>query len=166
MAVRQILQLGNPRLWEVCDPVREEELEEAAGWAADLHDTLFDFRERFGFGRAIAAPQIGCMKRLVYMFVNSPTVFVNPVIEWCSDEVMELWDDCMSFPGIVVRLQRARRCRVVYRNLDWTVAQDTFSDGLSELLQHECDHLDGVLAFARAIDGRSVAFKSELVDAV
>ena len=161
MAVREILLLGNPRLYEVCAPVRETERETVESAVRDLHDTMMDFRERYGVGRAIAAPQIGVMKRLVYMHIDRPVVFVNPVFDRMSDEMMTLWDDCMSFPELLVKVRRHRRCRIRFRDEAWQEQEMALEGDLSELLQHEVDHLDGVLAVQRAVDGRSIALRSQ-----
>ena len=166
MPIRDILLLGNPRLYETCAPVERDEVDELRSVVLDLHDTLHDFRRRWGVGRAIAAPQIGVMKRLVYMHIDEPVAFVNPVLEDLSPDLLELWDDCMSFPGLRVRVRRHRRCRVVFRDLEWRRRELSLSDDLSELLQHECDHLDGVLAVSRAIGPRAFALASELPDPV
>ncbi len=162
MAVREILRLGNPALYEVCDPVTPDEVKALRPVVADMHDTLMDFRRRYGAGRAIAAPQIGVMKRLVYMHLLAPEVFLNPVLDAFGDEMIELWDDCMSFPELFVRVRRHRRCRLTFRDLAWKTHEWQLEDDLSELLQHECDHLDGVLAVSRACDARSFALRSEI----
>ena len=159
MAIRQILQLGDPILWQPCEPVLEEALAEVKDVIADLHDTLFEFRKVHGFGRAIAAPQIGVSKRIVYMFIDEPVAFVNPVLDELSEEMLELWDDCMSFPDLLVRLRRHRSCRITYRDAEWTHREQVLEGDLSELLQHECDHLDGVLAVSRAIDETSFSLR-------
>jgi peptide deformylase len=161
MAVREILLLGNPLLYERCSEVTLEELPTIAAVVDDLHDTLMDFRERNGFGRAIAAPQIGVLKRLVYMHVGSPVVLINPVLHDQSPDLIELWDDCMSFPNLLVKVRRYRSCRITFRNLDWQEQTLALEDSLSELLQHELDHLDGILATMRAIDPTSFALASE-----
>ncbi|GIV60656.1 MAG: peptide deformylase [Rhodothermaceae bacterium] len=161
MAVREILRLGNPRLYEPCAPVTSGEREALRAVVADLHDTLMDFRARHGAGRAIAAPQIGVMKRLVYMHIDAPVVFVNPVLDRLSDETFELWDDCMSFPELLVRVRRHRRCRVTFLDLEGREHAWDLEDDLAELLQHECDHLDGVLAVARAVDAQAFALRTE-----
>lgn len=161
MAVREILLLGNPALHEASDPVREFDRSSMKDVVADLHDTLMDFRSRYGVGRAIAAPQIGVKKRLVYMHIDEPTAFINPSIDRMSEEMMEVWDDCMSFPDLLVRVRRHRRCRISFRDLDWEARELELEGDLSELIQHEYDHLDGILAVSRAIDGRSFALKSE-----
>lgn len=162
MAVKRILLLGNSALYENSQPVRRDELEAMRAVAADLHDTLMAFREEHGVGRAIAAPQIDVSKRLVHMHVDGQaTEFVNPVLENRSEEMMEVWDDCMSFPELLVKVQRHKSCRIRYRNLEWQEQEMQLEDDLSELLQHECDHLDGILAVSRAVDAQSFALKSE-----
>ena len=161
MAIQEILLLGNPKLYQVCQPVQPDEVESIKKVVQDLHDTMMDFRATYNAGRAIAAPQIGVMKRLVYMHIDSPVVFINPVIDRQSEEMIALWDDCMSFPDLLVKLQRHKTCRITYRDLDWVEHSQTLTDDLSELLQHECDHLDGILAVARAMDGNSFALRSQ-----
>ena len=161
MAVRQVLLLGNPALHEVCAPVENDDVGELCGIVADLHDTLMDFRAAYGAGRAIAAPQIGVMKRIVYMHIDRPVVLLNPVVDQKSTEMMAVWDDCMCFPDLLVSVLRHRSCRITYRTSEWLTEQLTLEGDLSELLQHECDHLDGVLAVSRAIDGRSFALSSQ-----
>ena len=162
MAIREILLLGNPKLYQLSEPVRETDLEDLRAVVVDLHDTMMDFKKRHGRGRAIAAPQIGVMKRLVYMHIDKPVVFFNPVLDKESEQMIELWDDCMSFPELVVRVRRHRSCRVTYRDQDWTERQMSLEGDLSELLQHEVDHLDGILAVQRAIDDRSFALMREI----
>ena len=161
MATQEILLLGNPKLYQVCQPVQPNEIESMKQVVQNLHDTMMDFRATYNAGRAIAAPQIGVMKRLVYMHIDSPVVFINPVIDRQSEEMITLWDDCMSFPDLLVKLQRHKTCRITYRDLDWVKHSQVLTDDLSELLQHECDHLDGVLAVSRAIDGNSFALRSQ-----
>ena len=161
MTVRKVLLLGNPALHEVCAPVENDDVGELCGVIADLHDTLMDFRAAYGAGRAIAAPQIGVMKRIVYMHIDQPVVLFNPVIDQRSREMIAVWDDCMSFPDLLVKVLRHRSCRITYRTTEWQTEQLTLEADLSELLQHECDHLDGVLAVSRAIDGRSFALSSQ-----
>ncbi len=161
MAVRAILLLGNPKLFEMCQPVQEGQIEQIKPIIRDLHDTLMAFREKYNAGRAIAAPQIGAMKRMVYMHIGEPVVFINPVLDLKSRELMELWDDCMSFPDLLVKVYRHQRCRITYRNENWEEQSMTLEGDLSELLQHEVDHLDGILAVQRAIDDKSFALSSQ-----
>lgn len=159
---RTILLLGDPALYEVSEPVTEEELPQLRGVVEDLHDTLMAFRRKYHAGRAIAAPQIGVRKRLLYMCIDHPVVFLNPMLEPLGTETMEVMDDCMSFPGLLVKVQRARRCRIRYRDMDWNQQEMILERDLSELLQHEYDHLDGILATMRAMDSRSYFLKEAL----
>lgn len=161
MAVREILLLGHPLLYQVCDPVTQDELPQIKPVVADLHDTLMDFRARYGAGRAIAAPQIGVNRRLVYMHIDRPVVFINPVLDQMSDATFELWDDCMSFPDLFVRVRRHESCRITFRDLDWQPRAMQLEGALSELLQHEVDHLNGILAVSRAADAQSFCLRSE-----
>ena len=161
MGVREVLRLGNPGLYEASIPVDREELHALKPIVRDLHDTLTAFRKEYDAGRAIAAPQIGVMKRLVYMNIGEPVVFINPTIRPHGGEMMEVWDDCMCFPDLLVKVRRHRICLVAYRDLDWREKAMSLEGDLSELLQHEADHLDGVLAVSRAIDGRSFALRSQ-----
>jgi peptide deformylase len=162
MATREILLLGNPRLYQASEPIRAQELESLPAVMGDLHDTLMDFRRRHGAGRAIAAPQIGVRRRLLYMCLNEKsTVFINPRLEDRSETMMTVWDDCMSFPDLLVKVRRHQACRIRYRDLDWQERVLDLEGDLSELLQHEYDHLDGVLAVSRAVDGRSFVLKSQ-----
>jgi peptide deformylase len=159
MAVKEILLLGNEKLYKVSEALKEEELEDLPSVVEDLHDTLLDFRKRYGAGREVAAPQIGCMKRLVYMFIHEPVVFINPRLEDLSPEMIEVWDDCMCFPDLLVKVQRHRACTIRFKDLEWNDRAMRIEDDLSELLQHEYDHLDGILAVARAVDARSFALR-------
>ncbi len=161
MAVREILLLGNPKLYEICEPVKKAELETIKPAVQDLHDTLMDFREKYNAGRAIAAPQIGVMKRVVYMYIDRPAVFINPFLDLKNAEMMELWDDCMSFPDLLVKVRRHQRCRITYRDENWGEQSIELEGDLSELLQHEVDHLDGILAVQRSIDDKSFALRSQ-----
>src|ERR1700731_3107912 len=96
-----LLLLGDPRLYETCEPVLKTEQHFVEGWVADLDNVMKEIRAKYNFGRAIAAPQLGIMKRLVYMNIDKPVVFINPELTGLSDEMFELWDDCMSFPHLL-----------------------------------------------------------------
>ncbi|MFW9958435.1 MAG: peptide deformylase [Candidatus Odinarchaeota archaeon] len=161
MTVRKILLLGNPQLHKVSGEIEESELASLHSIIQDLHDTMMAYRAEYGAGRAIAAPQIGVMKRLIYMHINEPMVFINPVLKNLSDEKIEVWDDCMSFPDLIVRVLRHRSCTIEYRDEKWNHHTLELVDDLSELLQHEYDHLNGILAVSRAMDGYSYALRSE-----
>ena len=161
MAAKEILLLGNPGLFQNCAVVTEDELESIKELATDLHDTMQAFREKYNFGRAIAAPQIGVMKRVVYMNFNQSKVFINPVLSNMSTELISIWDSCMSFPELLVRVRRHKTCQIKYRDLDWNEITEDLEGDYSELLQHECDHLDGILTVQRAINGHSFALRSQ-----
>jgi len=98
--IREILLLGDPKLYETSTEVTEADVPRIAGWVTDLHDTLMEYRKVHGAGRAVAAPQIGVQKRLLYMFDNRPYVFINPILTFPDSEKYELMDDCMSFPRL------------------------------------------------------------------
>ena len=161
MAIREILLLGNPKLYEICEPIERKEVDNLPSIVQDLHDTLIDFKKRHGTGRAIAAPQIGMMKRMIYMYINEPKVFINPVLTQKSKERMVVWDDCMCFPDLLVKVKRHQRCGITYKDMEWKEHTRILEGDLSELLQHECDHLDGILAVSRAIDKFSFALRNQ-----
>lgn len=160
MPVKKILLLGDPQLYEPSLTLEPEDAPLARLVAKDLEDTLLAFRSRVGFGRAIAAPQIGAQVRMIYMNIaGDVTVFVNPVISFPDEEQFELWDDCMSFPNLEVWLKRYKRCHVDYYNLDWEPCAADFEGDLSELFQHEYDHLDGILATQRVLHEKGFRIK-------
>lgn len=161
MSVREVLLLGNPQLFEKSEPIQKKELERIRGVISDLHDTLMRFREQHGIGRAIAAPQIGVRKRLIYMYINEPKVFLNPVLKQKSKKRMVVWDDCMCFPDLLVKVKRHQRCGITYKDMGWKEQTMILGGDLSELLQHECDHLEGILAVSRAIDKFSFALRNQ-----
>lgn len=156
--VREILRLGEPALYDTSREMAEFEMGEAAAIVKDLSDTMREFRRVYGFGRAIAAPQIGHFRRIIYMDAGSPMALVNPVLSFPDGEMMEVMDDCMCFPGLFVKVLRHRRCRVDYVDLSFKPASMKLEGDLSELIQHEYDHLDGILATMRAIDDKSLSF--------
>ena len=157
MSVRGILLLGNENLYKVSKEVSKEDIIKAEQIVEDLQDTLMDFRKVHGFGRAIAAPQINEPYRVIYLNYNSNSIaLINPKLEYIEDKKFEIWDDCMSFPGLEVRVYRYEKCRVFYKDLEWNNRILECEGDLSELVQHEYDHLDGILAVQRAIDSKSL----------
>ena len=161
MAVRDIIYLGNPKLYEESSKVKHEELEDLKSVIEDLADTLMEFRDEYGWGRAISAPQIGVMKRIVYMHVNEPVVLINPVIKLRSRRKTLVWDDCMSCPDLLVEVKRYRRCKVEYRDSNWQKRSMYLEGKLATLMQHEVDHLQGILITQKAISEKSFALRSE-----
>ena len=158
---RDILLLGDSKLYEVSEPVLREELEELRPVFQELFNCIRDFRRKHGFGRAIAAPQIGVQKRLICMLTDRPRVIINPELEFVGEETMEVMDDCMSFPGLLVRVKRHRRCILRYLNENWEPCEEQMEDDMAELIQHEYDHLDGILATMRAVDSRAFVMKPQ-----
>jgi len=145
-----VLLLGDPRL-----RLRSQEVESYDEHAfAELAATLETFRRAHGFGRAISAPQIGIPQRFIAVhLLHQPFFIVNPVITWRSEETFTMWDDCMSFPDLLVRVRRAQSISLDY--VDEHGHPHQWSDldqAAAELLQHEIDHLDGILAVDRALD--------------
>jgi len=136
---------------------------ELLGLVEDLQDTLVDFRTRHGFGRGIAAPQIGASLRVIALHLGAvPLALINPRIVWRSEELFQVWDDCLSIPESIVRVERHRSISVAYQDeLGRERLWRELPPDLSELLQHEIDHLDGVLMTERAVAGESVRSISE-----
>ncbi len=159
--IREILLLGNQQLYQKSSMIEIVEIDIIEKAIIDLHDTLMDFRSKYGAGRAIAAPQIGIFKRLIYMYIDKPVAFINPIIKFEDDELMEVLDDCMSFPELLIKVKRHKRCTIEYKDMDFNENVMKLEEDLSELLQHEYDHLDGILATMRAIDDKSLCLKSQ-----
>lgn len=102
MKTLNILQLGNPLLYKTSEIVKKEEVESLKSVIQALHDAIIEFREQYKRGRAIAAPQIGILKRIIYMNMDDRSyVLINPRLIRKSPEMVELWDDCMSFPDLL-----------------------------------------------------------------
>lgn len=170
-----VRRVGDPVLRQVATAVRLP-----LAWGSDdavaidnLHATLQAFRAEHGFGRAIAMPQIGVSKRVVACHLSEPSAsalaagvkpdvpftMLNPAITYKSeDDTFTMWDDCMSFPSLLVRVQRFNSISVSYFDEDGVPHHmDRLPRNESELLQHEFDHLDGILSFDRIAPSDSVA---------
>ncbi len=161
MAVQPILQLGTPSLFELCQALTHDDVSRLDEQVQDLHDTMRAFQAEHGWGRAIAAPQIGVQWRIVAMRVgeDAPHTFYNPVLDQHAPEEVEYWEDCMSFPDLLVRVRMPGACRLTYRDAQWREHRVWLTGDYAALLQHEVDHLDGVLATQQAIDERSLALR-------
>jgi peptide deformylase len=158
-----ILRLGDRRLRQVSAPVADFLDPAFISNQRRLHSTLAAFRRANGFGRAVSAPQIGVPQRFIAMNLGAgPMLLVNPEIVWTSSETFTMWDDCMSFPSLLVRVQRHQSISVHFFD-EYGHAQDwlRLSQATSELLQHEIDHLDGILAVDRALDRDSLVMREE-----
>ncbi|WP_026950550.1 peptide deformylase [Algoriphagus mannitolivorans] len=157
--IHDILKLGDHRLYEVCEPVLESDLSLVPEWTQQLHEAMEDIRRVYGFGRGIAAPQLGIMKRMFYLNLDRPYIILNPELKGLSEELFELWDDCMSFPNLLVKVKRHQSLTLEYLDENWNKQTWTVEGAISELIQHEYDHLDGVLCTMRAIDEKSFKWK-------
>ena len=154
-----LLLLGEPLLYQISEAIKPEELKEVKNWVQDLHEVMEDIRRKYNFGRAIAAPQLGNMKRLIYMNIDKPMVFINPKIISKSEEMFEVWDDCMCFPNLLVKVLRHKTIEIEYLDENWKLQKSVFENDLSELFQHEFDHLEGILCTMRAIDNMSFRWR-------
>lgn len=154
----KVLRLGEPGLRALSVPVDDVLDSEFVQQARGLGRVLEQFRRREGFGRAIAAPQIGVERRFIAVNLgHGPFVVVNPEITWRSQQLMTLWDDCMSFPSLMVKVRRSKSISVRYTTENGEeVVWDRLNPPEAELLQHEIDHLDGILAVDRALDGEAL----------
>ena len=159
-SLNDLLQLGSPILYEKCEPVLQSELIQVKEWVADLHNVMQEIRARYNFGRAIAAPQLGILKRLIYLNIDRPVVIINPEFMQLSEEMIELWDDCMSFPNLLVKVERHKYATIKFHDESWQEHEWELKDDLSELLQHEYDHLNGILCTMRAIDNKSFKWRT------
>ena len=154
--------MGDPLLRRVSALVAQPG--DAADLLRDLSDTLAEFRRTHGFGRGISAIQIGDARRVIFLRVEGiPYELLNPEYVEKSVETFELWDDCFSFPNLMVRLRRHTAVRVRYQTPLGGWAELAAQDALSELIQHEMDHLEGILAVDRAESSLDLATRDEFL---
>jgi len=166
--IREVLRMGDPRLWQKSVPVARFNTEDLNQLLKDLRDTMTHLN-----GAGLAAPQIGVGLRVVIFGVHAnprypdaeevpDTVLINPVLEPLSAEVEEDWEGCLSVPGMRGWVPRWRTLR--YRGFD---PKGSFFerevDGFhARVVQHECDHLDGVLYPMRIRDFTRFGFNEAL----
>jgi peptide deformylase len=162
-----VLQLGDPRLRARTVPVLDVHDPEFLREVRALSRTLEDFRDSRGFGRAISAPQIGIPKRFFVIDVGEgPFLMANPEITWRSDGRFSMWDDCMSFPTLLVRVQRHESLSIRYVGENGETREwKELTRSESELVQHELDHLDGALAIDRAHGEGSIVTRAMFEEA-
>ena len=166
--IREVLRMGDPRLLERSRPVEAFGTPELRELIGDMRDTMAHLN-----GAGLAAPQIGVSVRVVIFGVKRnprypdaeevpDTVLINPVITPLGDEIEEAWEGCLSVPGM--RGVVPRYARVRYRGFDETgAAIDRTVDGFhARVVQHECDHLAGILYPMRIQDLRNFGFNEEL----
>ncbi len=165
MAIRTVLQLGDPGLREVAKRVSDPAAPEICALVEDLSDTLAYWRKTTGYGRGIAAPQIGANLRVIFLRLPGEAAWplVNPQITWRSEEKIVVWDACLSFLSIFMQVERHREITVRYQDPrgEWREVRASEERNLSELLQHEIDHLDGILAVDRITDIRTMCTREE-----
>jgi peptide deformylase len=168
MAIRPVLRMGDPRLLEVSRSVERFDSAELHELIADLQDTM-----RALDGAGLAAPQIGVGLRVVIFGIDhNPrypdaetvpfTVLVNPLLVPLGSELEEGWEGCLSVPGMRGWVPRFKRLE--YEGYDQYGApiKRSVADFHARVVQHECDHLDGILYPMRIRDLRNFGFTAEL----
>lgn len=162
MAIKEILLIGNPVLRKKSENITEfdQSLEQLV---VDLKDTIIGFQKRKGMGRGIAAPQIGVLKNVLYLHLPDRSfALINPEIVSKSEETFEVWDSCFSFDvAFFVKTERYKSIQVKYWNEKGKVIEEHFHNNLSELLQHEIDHLHGILATDHLRDNKDIILRAE-----
>jgi peptide deformylase len=168
MAIREVLKMGDPRLLAVADPVAEFGTPELTGLIADMQDTM-----RALHGAGLAAPQIGVGLRVViFGFEQNPrypdedavpfTVLINPQLTRLGDAMDEAWEGCLSVPGMRGLVPRYRDLRYVGFDGAGNAIDRTVKDFHARVVQHEVDHLDGILYPRRIRDLTQFGFSEVL----
>ncbi len=168
MPIKPVLKMGDPRLLEVARKVQEFGTPELEALIVDMHDTMEALD-----GAGLAAPQIGVGLQVVIFGVKrNPrypdaeevpyTVLLNPVITPLSNDMEQGWEGCLSVPGMRGMVPRFRRLR--YRGSDqYGKPIDRSVEGFhARVVQHECDHLEGILYPMRITDFRTFGFTDVL----
>lgn len=160
--IQTILPFGNPALYQQSDAVQAND-HNLPAQIEQMFQVLADFQQKNGWGRAVAAPQLGIHKRMIAVNLGEgPFIMINPDITYASEEKFVVWDDCMSMPTLLVEVERHLSIDVDYLNGDFEPQQFAqCTPDLSELLQHEIDHLNGVVMTDRVIDVGSIIHRSE-----
>ena len=169
MAIRQIARMGHPVLRRKAAPVEDPTDPDIARLADDMRDTL----EWIG-ATGIAAPQVYDGRRVVVYRILPQrippgvaleplpwTVMVNPVVTPLSDDVGLIWGRCLSLPGLHGKVPRYKQVEIVYQTLEGESQRRVVEDWHAMILQHECDHLDGILYPMRMTDLSCLAFNAE-----
>jgi peptide deformylase len=169
MAVRLVLRMGDPDLLRISEPVKDFDTPELDALIADLWDTM----EAEG-GVGIAAPQVGVSQRVVVFgldeserYPEAPpiprTVLINPEIEPVGNDAVDGWEGCLSVPGMRGVVPRFLRIRYSGFDAKGRRLEREVEDFHARVVQHECDHLDGILYPMRIRDMRLFGFESELI---
>ncbi len=166
--ILKIAQLGQPVLREVAQEIPVEEIltDEFQGFIDDMLETL---DEQGGVG--LAAPQVFASRRMFLAEIAPPEedddealleVFVNPVIVPLTEETEEMWEGCLSFPELQVLVPRCKRVRIDYHGADAQPHSLELADFAARVVQHEFDHLQGILTIDRAESTRNIVKTSEI----
>lgn len=168
MTVRTVLRMGDPRLLQKSE--RVEHIPDP--WIDELVRDMFDTMEALN-GAGLAAPQIGVLRRVVIFGVEAnprypdaepvpTTVLINPRIEPLGDDREYGWEGCLSVPGMRGLVPRATRIRYTGMDPKGSVIEREAAGFHARVVQHEVDHIDGVLYPMRIEDMRHFGFESEL----
>lgn len=163
MPIKPVLMIGNPELRKTSSDITDLESNEFGEIIQNLKDTLTHLQRTKKIGRALAAPQIGYPKKIIFIQTPQKSFFmVNPEITKKSDEMTELWDSCYSFDlAFFVRIKRHKEISVRYQNEHGEKLEEIFSNGFSDLIQHEIDHLSGILATDYLVNPKNIILREE-----
>jgi peptide deformylase len=164
MAIRTVLKMGDPRLWQPSRPVESFNTPELHALISDMEETMHHLD-----GAGLAAPQIGVgLRVVVFGFEDNPrypdadsvpyTVLINPVLTPLSDEIEEGWEGCLSVPGLRGLVPRWRHLRYTGFDPFGQRIERSVEGFHARVVQHECDHLDGILYPMRINDLRHFGF--------
>ena len=168
MAVRTVLRMGDPLLYKKAEPVTAFGTAELDDLIADMFDTMAAYK-----GAGLAAPQIGVSRRVVILGVRSnpryphaepvpTTILINPKLHPVGSEMEEGWEGCLSVPGMRGLVSRYASLRYTGFDQQGSPIDRTVSGFHARVVQHECDHLDGVLYPMRLSDLRLLGFEDVL----
>jgi peptide deformylase len=168
MAIRQVLKMGDPLLLNVAEPVNDFKSQTLKDLIEDMQDTMHALN-----GAGLAAPQIGVSLRVVIFGVQKTprypdaeevpyTILINPKLTFLGDEMDEGWEGCLSVPGMRGLVPRFKKLRYQGYDLNHNLIDRTVSDFHARVVQHECDHLDGVLYPMRIEDLSNFGFSEVL----
>lgn len=171
MAIKPVLKMGDPRLLEVSAPVETIDATTLAPLLEDMWDTM-----QAEQGAGLAAPQIGVMQRVVIFgyqtnprYPDAPpvpeTVLINPEITPLGDAIESGWEGCLSVPGMRGLVKRHRDIHYCGYDPDGNRIERDASGFHARVVQHECDHLDGILYPFRLHDSRQFGYLDTLLEA-
>jgi peptide deformylase len=169
MGVRKLLRMGDPLLLRVSEPVHRFDTPELAALLVDMHDTMASLN-----GAGLAAPQIGIAQRVVIFGTGAtnprypdaepvpPTVLINPHLEPIGEQIEQGWEGCLSVPGMRGLVPRYLQLRYGGFDEHGRPIDRRVSGFHARVVQHEVDHLDGILYPMRIVDMRYFGFNEEL----